>query len=330
MPGLVQLGLIGLLVVLAAIGWAVTDDRMAGMAAGPGTDLGGLGWFLGVWVVMMAAMMFPSIAPMVIMYARIQEGKRKREQPAPAGATTVFVAGYLVSWAAAGIAGYLIFEGVRSLDLGFLAWDEAGAYVAGGVILAAALYELTPLKDVCLRHCRNPLMFLMDHWHPGRVGALRMGVEHGGFCVGCCWMLMAALFALGVMSIGWMAFIAALIATEKLLPWKAVANRGVAVLLAVLGIMVAFAPEEVPGLTLPDSPEAAQAMEAMGMEGEEGSMGMEGEEGSMGTQGEAMEQESMAGSGGGAMEEESMGSGSGAMEEVSMGSGGGGMDEEMP
>jgi predicted metal-binding membrane protein len=309
MPALVQLGLIGLLVVLAAIGWAVTDDRMSGMDAGPGTDLGGLGWFLGVWVVMMAAMMFPSIAPMVIMYARVQEGKREREQAAPAGATAMFVGGYLVSWAAAGLAGYLLFEGVRSLDMGFLAWDEAGPYVAGGVIFAAAVYQLTPLKDVCLRHCRNPLMFLMQHWHPGRAGALRMGVEHGGFCVGCCWMLMAALFALGVMSIGWMAFIAALIATEKLLPWKALANRGIAVLLAVLGIMVAFAPEDVPGLTLPDSPEAAQAMEAMGMEGEEGSMGIEAE----------------------SMEEESTGSpGAAGMEEESMGSGGGAMGEEMP
>jgi predicted metal-binding membrane protein len=288
LPGLIQLGLIGLLIVLAAVGWALTDDRMSGMDAGPGTDLGGLGWFLGVWVVMMTAMMFPSIAPMVVMYARIQEGKREREQRSPAGATGVFVAGYLVSWAAAGLAGYLIFEGVASLDLGFLAWDEGGPYVAGGVILAAALYQLTPLKDVCLRHCRNPLMFLIDHWHPGRVGALRMGVEHGGFCVGCCWMLMAALFALGVMSIGWMAFIAALIATEKLLPWQALANRGFAVLLAVLGIMVAFAPEDVPGLTVPDSPEAAQAMEAMG------------------------------GSGSGAMEEESMDGSSGGMDDRAM------------
>ena len=271
LPGLIQLGLIGLLIVLAAVGWALTDDRMAGMDAGPGTELGGLGWFLGVWVVMMAAMMFPSIAPMVIMYARIQEGRREREQTSPVGATTIFVLGYLVAWAVAGLAGYAIVEGVRSLDIGFLGWDEAGPYIAGGVIAAAAVYQLTPLKDVCLRHCRNPLMFLMDRWRQERIGALRMGVEHGGYCVGCCWMLMAALFALGVMSIGWMAFIAALIATEKLLPWKALANRGVAVLLAVLGIMVAFAPEDVPGLTLPDSPEAAQAMEAMGMEGEEGS-----------------------------------------------------------
>jgi predicted metal-binding membrane protein len=313
LPGLIQIGLIGLLLVLAAVAWAITDDQMAGMDAGPGTDPGALGFFLGVWVVMMAAMMFPSIAPMVIMYARVQEGKRERDEASPAGATAVFVAGYLVAWAAAGLAGYLIFEGVRSLGIGFLGWDEAGPYVAGGVIAAAAVYQLTPLKDVCLRHCRHPLMFLMNHWHPGRVGALRMGVEHGGFCVGCCWMLMAALFALGVMSIGWMAFIAALIAGEKLLPWKAAANRGIAVLLAVLGIAVAFAPEDVPGLTLPDSPEAAQAMEAMGME-EEGSMGG------------AMEEEST--SSGGAMEEESMGSG-GAMEEESMGSGAGAMDDEM-
>jgi predicted metal-binding membrane protein len=277
LPALLQLGLIGLLVALAAVGWAVTDDRMGGMDAGPGTDLGGLGWFVGVWVVMMAAMMFPSIAPMVMMYARIQEGKREKGQAPPTGATAVFIGGYLVSWAGAGLLGYLIVEGARSLDLGWLAWDDAGPYVAGGVIVGAAIYQLTPLKEVCLRHCRNPLMFILEHWRPGRTGALRMGVEHGGFCVGCCWMLMAALFALGVMSIGWMAFIAALIATEKLLPWRALANRGIAVLLLALGLAVAFAPEDVPGLTLPDSPEAARAMESMGMEGpameDEGSMG---------------------------------------------------------
>src|SRR6266550_7419004 len=94
-------------------------------------------------------------------------------------------------------------------------------------------------------------MFLMQHWRPGRLGAMRMGVIHGGWCVGCCWALMAALFALGVMSLGWMAFIAALIAIEKLLPWRALANRGIAILLLVLGLAVAFTPASVPGLTLP-------------------------------------------------------------------------------
>jgi predicted metal-binding membrane protein len=262
---MVQLGLIFGLLLLAAIAWAMTGDRMAGMDAGPGTDLGGLGFWLTAWVVMMAAMMFPSIAPMVVMYARIEEGKRRKGQPTQAGATAIFVGGYLLTWVAAGLIGYAIIEVGRSLDLGFLAWDRGGPYVAGGVIVAAAIYQLTPLKDVCLRHCRNPMTFVLMHWRPGRIGALRMGMEHGGWCVGCCWGLMAALFALGVMSIGWMVMIAALIALEKLLPWKAVANRSVAVLLVVLGLAVALVPDKVPGLTLPGSPAAAKAMDSMGM-----------------------------------------------------------------
>ena len=265
LPSAVQLGLIFGLLILAAIAWAMTGDRMAGMDAGPGTDLGGLGFWLTAWVVMMAAMMFPSIAPMVVMYARIEEGKRRKGQATQTGATATFVGGYLLTWAAAGLIAYAIFEIGRSLDLGFLAWDSGAPYGAGGVIIAAAIYQLTPLKDVCLRHCRNPLTFVLMHWRPGRIGALLMGMEHGGWCVGCCWGLMAALFALGVMSIGWMVLVAALIALEKLLPWKAVANRSVAVVLVVLGLAVAFVPDKVPGLTLPDSPAAAQAMDSMGM-----------------------------------------------------------------
>ena len=266
LPGLIQLGLIGLLFLLAVVAWKLTDVQMAGMDAGPGTDLGSLGFFIGVWVAMMAAMMFPSIAPMVLMFVRIQEGRRERRQAVPASLTTLFVGGYLVSWTAAGLAAYLVFEAGRAVTGDAFSWDNAGPYLAGGVLLAAAVYQLTPLKDVCLRHCRNPLFFLLNHSRPGRLGALWMGIEHGGFCVGCCWMLMAALFALGVMSLGWMAFIAGLIAIEKLLPWKLLANRGIAVLLAVLGIAVAAAPNHVPGLTVPGSAEAMRAMKAMGME----------------------------------------------------------------
>jgi predicted metal-binding membrane protein len=251
LPELIRLGLIGALLLLAAIGWLVTDDRMAGMDMGPGTDPGTLGFWVTAWVVMMGAMMFPSIAPMVLMYVRIQEGKRAKGQSAPVGATGVFVAGYLLVWSAAGLVGYAILSLGHDLSPGFLAWDEAGPYVAGAVILAAAVYQLTPLKDVCLSKCRNPIGFLLTAWKPGRVGALRMGVEHGGWCVGCCWALMAALIALGVMSVGWMVFIAALIAVEKLLPWKPVANRSIAILLAVLGLAVALVPEHVPGLTIP-------------------------------------------------------------------------------
>ena len=281
-----RLGLILGLLLVAALGWAVTDERMAGMDAGPGTDLGMFGFYVTAWVVMMAAMMFPSIWPMVVMQIRLRAGKRERGEQVAAGTTTLFVAGYLVTWTAAGVLFYCLLELGRSLHLDALSWDRGGPYLAGGVILAAALYQLTPLKDVCLRKCRSPLMFLLTAWRPGRLGALRMGIEHGGWCFGCCWALMAALFALGVMSVGWMVFVAALIAAEKLLPWKVLANRGIAVLLLVLGLAVAIAPEDVPGLTLPDSPEAAQAMEAMGMEkmredagrgaAGQGSMGMEG------------------------------------------------------
>jgi predicted metal-binding integral membrane protein DUF2182 len=246
LPGLAQLGLIGLLVGLAAVAWAITNDRMAGMDTGPGTDLGGLGFFIGVWVVMMAAMMFPSIAPMVVMYARMQEGRRSAGE-AVAGSTALFVVGYLVAWTAAGLAAYGVFELGRAATGDLFSWDNAGPYLAGGVVLAAAVYQLTPLKDVCLRHCRSPLGFLMQHWTPGRIGAVRMGVIHGGWCVGCCWALMAAL-----------------IAVEKLLPWRAPANRGIAVLLLALGVMLLASPASVPGLTIPGSPKAMRAMDRMG------------------------------------------------------------------
>jgi predicted metal-binding membrane protein len=241
---------VGILVALAALAWAVTGERMSGMDAGPGTDPGTLGFFLGVWVVMMAAMMFPSIVPMVVRYARMQEGRRRR-QAAAVGATTIFVAGYLLAWTAAGLLGYAIFElgGAATGDL--FSWDGAGPYLAGGVLVAAAAYQLTRPKDVCLRHCREPFTFVTAHWRSGPAGALRMGAIHGCWCVGCCWALMASLFALGVMSLGWMALIAALIAIERLLPWKEVANRGVAVPLVAIGILLAFARAAVPGLTGP-------------------------------------------------------------------------------
>jgi predicted metal-binding membrane protein len=245
------------------IGWVVTDERMAGMDAGPGTDPGALGFYVTAWVVMMAAMMFPSIAPMVLVYARLKRGRREHgSHPAVAG-TAAFVAGYLVTWTAAGLLGFVLIKAGRAPEIGALSWSEAGPYVAGGVIIAAAIYQLTPLKNVCLHKCRDPLTFMVTSWRRGRTGALRMGLAHGAWCVGCCWALMAALFALGVMSIGWMAFIAAVIAIEKLLPWKMLANRGIAVTLLLLGFAVAVAPERVPGLTIPDSVQARDAMMRM-------------------------------------------------------------------
>jgi hypothetical protein len=135
------------------------------------------------------------------------------------------------------------------------------------VLLAAAIYQLTPAKDACLSRCRAPLDFVLHNWHDGPAGAVRMGMVHGAWCVGCCWALMASLFALGIMSIPWMVGIAVLIALEKLLPRKRVANLLVAATLAALGLGVMVSPANVPWLTLPGSPAAARAMRAMGMHG---------------------------------------------------------------
>ena len=245
-----HLALIAALLGLAGVAWLVTDERMQGMDAGPGTALGSLGFFISAWVVMMAAMMFPSIAPMVLAYARIRTARARRSQGLSPASWGLFVCGYLVVWTALGLVAYGIFELGRTLSIDALAWDRAGRYVAAGILVAAALYELTPAKDACLTRCRGPFAFLTEAWRDGGAGALRMGAEHGLWCAGCCWALMAALFALGVMSVTWMAFIAALIAAEKLLPGRA-PSRYIAGVLVVLGAAIAVAPESVPALTLP-------------------------------------------------------------------------------
>ncbi len=239
-----RIGLISLLLALAGLAWWSTVDRMAGMDAGPGTKLGAFGWFLGVWTVMMAAMMFPSMSPTVALYARMTKARSPF-------AALVFTAGYLLVWAVAGMLAFAIFA-VGHGGLGSaLAWNRAGRWVAGGILLAAAVYELTPLKNACLGKCRSPLGFLLGSWRNGLAGALEMGARHGAWCLGCCWALMASLFALGVMSIGWMAFVAGLIAAEKLLPWGRPITYATAAILVVLGVLLVAAPHAIPGLTVP-------------------------------------------------------------------------------
>ena len=232
-------------VTLAA--WVLVVVRMRGMNAGPGTDLGSLGWYLGIWVTMMAAMMLPSAIPMVMLFAKVSEQSERR----PAAATALFVTGYLIAWTAYGLVAFALFRLVRAVDPGFLAWDRAGPEITGAAIVLAGIYQLTPLKSVCLRHCRTPLSFVMHHWHGGALGAVRMGVEHGGWCIGCCWALMLLLFAVGVMSITWMVVIAAIVLAEKVLPIGEQFSRALAVVLIGLGVWVALAPGSVPGLTRP-------------------------------------------------------------------------------
>src|SRR4051812_35226246 len=241
-----HLGLIALLFALAGVAWWSTADRMSGMDAGPGTDLGALGWFLGVWAVMMAAVMFPSVAPTVALYARMT---RERARAGP----LVFTGGYLVTWTVAGLVAYGLFVAGRDALGGDLTWDGAGRWLAGATLIAAAVYELTPAKDVCLGRCRSPLGFLVGSWRDGLHGAFEMGARHGAWCVGCCWALKASLFALGVMSLAWMALVAALITIEKTLPWRRVATYTTAAVLLALGVLVLAAPQAIPGLTIPSS-----------------------------------------------------------------------------
>ncbi len=244
MAARVRLGLVALLLALAGVGWWWTADEMRGMDAGPWTGLGTLGWFLGIWVVMMAAMMFPSVAPTIALYARMT---RQRSLLSP----LLFAAGYLLTWAAAGLVAFLIGVGVAHTFGDVFAWNRAGQALAGATIVIAAVYELTPLKDVCLGKCRSPLGTLLGSWRDGRSGAVRMGAKNGAWCVGCCWALMASLFALGVMSVVWMALVAALIAIEKILPWRRAATYTTVVVLLTLGVLLLTAPEAIPGLTIP-------------------------------------------------------------------------------
>jgi predicted metal-binding membrane protein len=239
-----RLGVVALLLALAGVGWWWTVGQMRGMDNGPWTGLGTFGWFLGIWIVMMAAMMFPSVMPTVALYSRMTSTR----SPLPA---LLFTAGYLITWAGVGVLAFAIAAAGSRIAGDVLAWDRAGRWVAGSTLLLAAGYELTPLKDVCLGKCRSPLGSLLSSWRGGRFGALKMGAKNGAWCVGCCWALMASLFALGVMSIAWTAFVAGLIAAEKTLPWRRVTAYGTAAILLVLAVLLLAAPHVVPALTIP-------------------------------------------------------------------------------
>jgi predicted metal-binding membrane protein len=239
-----RLALVALLFAVAAIGWVWAAHDMRGMDNGPWTGLGGFGWFIGVWLVMMAAMMFPSVAPTVALFSRMT---KQRSPVSP----FAFVAGYLLTWAVAGMTAYGLGALATRVGGGQLSWSNAGRPIAGATLLAAAVYELTPLKDVCLGKCRSPLGLLLGSWRDGLAGAVRMGAKNGAWCAGCCWALMASLFALGIMSVSWMAIVAALITIEKTLPWPRIATYATTAVLLLLGILVLIVPHVLPALTIP-------------------------------------------------------------------------------
>jgi predicted metal-binding membrane protein len=193
---------------------------------------------------MMAAMMLPSVVPMVLMFSRL-----KHARSTPAVAMSGFVIGYFVVWTASGLVAYAALKAGQAA--GIFTWGRFGRPITVGALLAAALYEMTPLKAKCLQKCRSPLGFLLSSWRDGLRGAFTMGTLHGAWCLGCCWALMVALFALGAMSLTWMLVVSGLIAAEKLLPWRRLATAGVSMLLLAVAIGVAVAPASVPWLTVP-------------------------------------------------------------------------------
>jgi predicted metal-binding membrane protein len=225
----------------AAAGWCVLIERMAGMDSGPGGDPGALGWFAGTWAVMTAAMMLPASASAVI---RVLRGRRAHVPEA----AVLFLLGYCTVWMVAGLTGYSLVQAGRNLHVGALAWSSAGRYVAGACVVAAGLYQLTDAKYRWLARCTATEPHSPSH---SVAGALRLGAEHGGCCVACCWTLMAALYALGMMSITWTAVVTVLIVSERLAPRPALAMRAVAAVLVVLGIAVALSPASIPALTIP-------------------------------------------------------------------------------
>jgi predicted metal-binding membrane protein len=239
------------LVAVAAIAWVATVIRMSGMDAGPGTDPGSLGFYISTWIVMMVAMMLPSAVPSV------------RVETSGARAGAAFTVGYIGVWAAAGLIGYSVIELGRSVAPSAFAWDRAGRPVAAAVLALAAAYELRPLKRACLVRCVPPT----SAQAAGDLAGLRLGSTNAGWCVGCCLGLMAALFALGSMSLVWMVLITVLIAAQKLLPRKGPGLVAAALVLAVLAIGLAASPGSVPGLTVPGGPAAMRAMHAMGAMG---------------------------------------------------------------
>lgn len=240
-----QVVILGLLILLTAIAWIVVIEQSTSMM-GMGLTMGmSAPFFIGIWIVMMAAMMFPSAAPMIVMFSRVTAGKK-----AAGGSfvpTWVFVASYLAVWAAAGVVAYLIASWLDSLAMSDMWLSEHGARLAGALFVAAGVYQLSPLKSACLARCRTPLTFLLTSWRDGYGGAIRMGSGHGLFCLGCCWLLFAILFPLGIMNIAAMAVVTALDFLEKIAPRGLWIARGLGGALIGYGALVLLVPEALPG-----------------------------------------------------------------------------------
>jgi predicted metal-binding membrane protein len=237
------------IVGVAALAWAYvvyrsqSDGAMdTGMGTGMGADMAQLhawgaadfGLMFLMWAVMMTAMMVPSAAPMILLFTTVNRKRREQEQPyVPTG---VFLLGYLTVWSGFALAATLANWGLHTNSLlSSMMGESTSTYLGGALLISAGVFQWSPLKYVCLTHCRSPIGFLMSEWREGTGGALKMGLRHGAFCVGCCWVLMALLFVLGVMNLLWIAALAGFVLLEKAIPGGQQVGRLTGVLLAGWG-----------------------------------------------------------------------------------------------
>src|SRR5271167_3844636 len=242
---------VGLVAVLVmAWGWLVARAGME-MSAVEMTAMAGMnGWLmrpavwtpayaaliLAMWWVMMVAMMLPSAAPMLLLFARVNRAQKGQDRPyVPTG---IFAAGYLAAWGGFSALATGLQWGLEELDLLSPMMTTTNYWLGGAILLAAGAWQLTPIKGVCLRHCRSPLSFLAQKWRPGRLGAFRMGLEHGAFCLGCCWFLMGLLFFGGIMNLFWIAGLAGFVLLEKTIPMGHWIGRIAGIGVAAWGIVL--------------------------------------------------------------------------------------------
>jgi len=223
---------------MSAIDMVLRPSRgvMASMMAPALWTAGYAGIMFAMWWVMMIAMMLPSAAPILLLFARINRKEKSGGRPfVPTG---IFAAGYLMAWGAFSVLATVLQWALERLGLLSPMMSTTSYWLGGTILLAAGVWQLTPIKSICLRHCRSPMGFLVESWRPGRRGAFRMGLEHGSFCLGCCWSLMGLLFFGGIMNLVWISGLAAFVLLEKTAPTGSLIGRIVGVGIAIWGALL--------------------------------------------------------------------------------------------
>lgn len=239
------------LVVLSGLAWAGTIYQAGSMGLGMVTcsmtmgspfSVDGAILYILLWGVMMVAMMLPAMSPIVDLFQSI--ARRKREEGLPFTPVWIFVSGYVALWTLTGGVGYAADLAIQSLPGIFPTLRTYGAVIGGLTLVGAGIYQLTPLKYLCLSQCRSPLGFLLTSWRDGTTGAFRMGVDHGAYCLGCCWSLMVVLFVMGTMNLVWMGLLSIVIFMEKIMPYGVTVGKasGGVLILFGLAMMVGLVP----------------------------------------------------------------------------------------